>query len=172
MRISEVVRSLCAGCVVYAVTLACSSAGGDDGNVAGTDTGGVTGMNGNGGSSGGAMGSGSVANAATGGGGSGACECPELPEPEPPVEVTVDCAANYMTQLWAELTIPGVKASDIPRIGFFTFYSDGDDITGTPGGYKSAVSGPIAHKVDTIAVQCWGNRATFVLPADLAELIP
>jgi hypothetical protein len=169
MRISEVVRSLCAGCVVYAATLACSSAGGDGGNVTGTDTGGVTGMNGNGGSSGGALGTGSVANAQTGGEPGGTvCDCPVV---EPPVEVTVDCLASYQTQLWAELTITGVTAGEAASISFFSFSANGNDLVGTPTGYKSATSSVIAHKTDTVAVQCWGNKATFVLPAALADRV-
>lgn len=180
MRGSEVFRSLIGGCLVYALTLACSSGGGDGGSVDGSDTGGVTGMNGNGGSSGGQLGSGSVANAQTGGdsatggdqgtgGDAVGCECPAA---EPDVEVTVDCDANYQTQLWAELTIPGVKASDLGRIRYFSFDDGGDVLVGTPGQYASATSGVLAHKVDTVAAQCWGNKATFILPADLASALP
>jgi hypothetical protein len=114
------------------------------------------------------MGTGAVAMAAGGDTGSGTCECPEV---EPPVEITVDCEASYQTQLWAELTIPGAKATDLARIKAVTFYANGNSLVGTPGEYKYALATSLAFKVDTVAAQCWGDRATFVLPADIAEKV-
>lgn len=165
MRVSEVLRSLLGGCAVYTLAMACSSSGSDGSGPTGPDTGGVTGMNGNAGETG----TGAMAMAATGGSTGETCECPQ---PEAPVEITVNCEANYMSQLWAELTITGVTASDIARISYVSFADDGDALVGTPGEYTHATSSVIAFKPNTVAVQCWGNKATFIVPADLAESIP
>ncbi len=177
MRGSEVFRSLIGGCLVYALTLACSSGAGDGGSVDGSDTGGVTGMNGNGGSSGGQLGSGSVANAATGGdsatggdqgtgGDAVGCECP-VAEPDQFFERPCDQTANNST--WATLTVTGASVDDLMLVTARFFDDDGDPVTGFAGA-ESAMATAMAFSDGEVKAQCVGV-ARFRVPASLASTV-
>lgn len=166
---SEVLRSLVSGFLVYALTMACSSSG-DDGSSVGTqDTGGVTGMNGNGG---GNMGTGAVAMAATGGdqgaGGesSGTCDCPA---PDPDQFFDRDCIQTANNSLWATLSVPGVTIDELMVVTARFYDSDGDPVTGFAG-TKSAMATAVAFNDGEIKAQCVGV-ARFRVPASLASKV-
>lgn len=130
-------------------------------------------MNGNGGSSGGQLGSGSVANAATGGdqatGGSDATGC-ECPVAEPDVRVERECTTNGAigAQMFGVLSLPGKTIADLARIRVLA--ESNETVTGMPEGHTTYVPG-ISYGDGVIAGSCVPDRnekVIFFVPADLA----
>lgn len=168
MRGSEVLRSLVAGCAVYLSALACSSAGGRDDRGTMAGGGGVTGMNGNAGSSsGGVDGTGAVAMAATGGDvGSGTCDCP-APELDQFFERPCDQSANNFQ--WATLSVPGASIDDLMTVSARFFSDNGDPVNGFTGA-QSAMATAMAFNDGEVKAQCVGV-ARFRVPAALADKV-
>lgn len=169
MNFKEIAKSLASGCLVYALALACSSAGTDHGG--GTEnTGGISGMNGNGGSSSGAAtGTGAVAMAATGGDSTGTCDCPE---PEPDVMFERDCTvgASVGTTKFAQLTITGATLTDLVRVRAVYLL---ETATAWPNG-TTALANTLTYSNSSVAIACSSStteKATFFVPADLADKV-